>query len=58
MDTSVRTSCNPQWDELIRIGTAVPTKSKYIILEVRNRNYMFGDDIIGVIKIPFIDLKS
>lgn len=58
MNTSVKTSCNPQWDELIRLGTAVPTKSKYITLEVRNKNYLQGDDIIGVLKIPFIDLKE
>jgi hypothetical protein len=53
IDTSVKTSCNPQWDQQLRIGTGVPTKSKYVYLEVRNRNFMFGDDIIGIIKIPF-----
>jgi hypothetical protein len=58
MDTSVKTSCNPQWDELIQIGTGVPTKSKYVTLEVRNKNYITGDDIIGVINIPFIDLAE
>lgn len=58
IDTSVKTSCNPQWDQQLRIGTGVPTKSKYVYLEVRNRNFMFGDDIIGIIKIPFVDLKE
>ena len=43
---------------MLSIGTGVPTKSKYILLEVRNRNRVGHDDIIGVIKIPFVDLKE
>lgn len=58
MNSSVKTSCNPQWDELIRLGTSVPTKSKYVTIEIRNRNLVVGDDLIGVLKIPFIDLKE
>lgn len=58
IDTTVKTSCNPQWDQVLRIGTAIPTKSKYVILEVRNKNYVLGDDLIGVIKIPFVDLTE
>lgn len=57
-DTSVKSSCNPQWNELLTLGAAVPTKSKYILLEVRNRNLLGHDDIIGIIKIPFVDLKE
>lgn len=48
---------NPEWNETIKIGTGVPTKSRYVTLEVRNKNYLSKDDIIGVIKIPLIDLK-
>ena len=56
--SSIIRSSNPVWNEQILIGTGIPTKSKYIYLEVRNRNRLSGDDIIGIIKIPFIDLKE
>jgi len=56
IQTSVKPSLNPEWNEILKIGTGVPTKSKYVTLEVRNRNRLLGDDLIGVIKIPFSDL--
>jgi hypothetical protein len=49
-------SLNPEWNECIKIGTQIPTKSKYITLEVRNKNLLMADDLIGVIKVPFVDV--
>jgi hypothetical protein len=40
----------------LKIGTGVPNKTKYVILEVWNRNRLTGHDLIGAIKIPFIDI--
>ena len=59
----VETSCvtsgvNPEWNEMIRIGTGVPTKSRHVLQEVRNKNNFGADDIIGIIKIPLISLQE
>ncbi len=56
--TSTIKSLNPEWNECIKIGTQVPNKSKYLSLEVRNRNLFSEDDLIGILKIPFIDICS
>ena len=40
----------------MKIGTGVPNKTKYLILEVWNHNYIGSDDLIGAISIPFIDI--
>ena len=59
----VETSCvtsgvNPEWNEMIKIGTGVPTKSRHVLLEVRNKNNFGADGIIGIIKIPIISLQE
>jgi hypothetical protein len=40
---------------MLKIGAKVPTKSKYLILELWARQPIF-DDLIGVVKIPFSDV--
>lgn len=49
-------SLNPEWNKALKLGTGVPNKSKYLILEVWNNNWPAKDDLIGTIKIPFIDI--
>ena len=43
---------------MLKIGTGVPTKSRFVLLEVRNKNNFGSDDIIGVIRIPIISLQE
>lgn len=52
----VKGSANPEWNEALKIGTGVPNKSKYLTLEVWNHNYTKKNELIGTIKIPFIDI--
>lgn len=55
--TDTVTSLNPEWNKALLIGTGVPNKTKYLILEVWNHNYFpKKHDLIGTIKIPFIDI--
>lgn len=56
--SSIVASLNPEWNEALKIGTGIPNKTKYLILEVWNRNRLSGDDLIGVIKIPFVDINE
>jgi Ca2+-dependent lipid-binding protein len=56
IQTSMISSLNPEWNEILKIGTGIPNKTKYIILEVWNYNRIVGNDLIGVIKIPFTDI--
>lgn len=56
--SSIISSLNPEWNEALKIGTGVPNKTKYIILEVWNRNRLSGDDLVGALKIPFIDVME
>ena len=51
-------SLNPEWNEALKIGAGVPNKTKYILLEVWNRNRLGKNDLIGVIKVPFIDVQE
>lgn len=53
VQTSVVSSLNPEWNELLQIGTGVPNKSKYLYLELWNYNRIIGDDLVGVLKLPF-----
>jgi Ca2+-dependent lipid-binding protein len=53
---NVKNNLNPEWNKALKLGTGVPNKSKYLILEVWNNNWPSKDDLIGTIKIPFIDI--
>ena len=52
----VKNNLNPEWNKALKLGTGVPNKSKYLILEIWNNNWPSKDDLIGTIKIPFIDI--
>jgi hypothetical protein len=54
---TVSGTLNPEWNKALKLGTGVPNKSKYLILEIWNHNYYpKKHDIIGTVKIPFIDI--
>lgn len=53
--TSKIRSSNPEWNELLKIGTKVPTRSKFLCLEVW-ASQAVSDDLIGVVRVPFSDI--
>lgn len=56
--TSVKTSRNPEWNEILHLAYMLPNQSKSINLEVYDYDMVGDDDMVGCVKINFKDIKK